>query len=264
MKEIFNKNKTIIAVIGVIVVVIIILLCLKSCGSNTGTNPENGTTGVQKATAGLSDNVGNNESENSTKFDKTGQDETKPANNNVEQTSSVISEKGNTGEQPPKAEQPTKSNDEPVSEPVVQPGEPVERPTEPESEPESVPTTPTVPQVVHTHSWVERTETVHHEAVTHIEHIYVMDKAAYDENVYARKVICKQCGAMFDNADEEYVMHIKASNGACGSYRTEKVLVDVIHHEEVGHYEDKEIIDIEAYDEVVAVWYECINCGEKR
>lgn len=101
-------------------------------------------------------------------------------------------------------------------------------------------------------------EMVHHDAVE--EERYVVDKAAWDEDVYEEVEVCADCG--FTSKDGDILEHMLAGmeNGTCsGSYYTENVVVDTIHHDEVGHTEtviveeawDEEVCTKEAYDEEV-------------
>ena len=57
----------------------------------------------------------------------------------------------------------------------------------------------------HTHTWVAQTKNVYHEATGHYENKWVEDSAAWDEDVYATKVICN-CGAVFDSV-EAWLQH---------------------------------------------------------
>lgn len=279
MKDFFKekKNRAIVSVVAALIILIVIIAGCVSCNDKRNSDIANGKDETVKATESAT--VKN---ENTTAADKIGQDETQSSAIQHESATEKIenehkespTETANVSKEETRTESATETVTNPYVAPAepqsdsaasTEPSKPAEKPTEPVKtpEPESVPDNSTVPQV-HTHFWEAVKEVVHHEAVSHIEGVYVVDQAAYDENIYKRKIICKQCGAMFDDVGEVYVNHVKESNGACGSYRTEKVLVDVIHHEEEGHYEEKKITDVEAYDETVIVGYKCVTCGERR
>lgn len=96
------------------------------------------------------------------------------------------------------------------------------------------------------HKWVDKYEQVQ---------VWVVDKEAWDEDVYKEKYICcpngtyQQCGLAFDT-DEELNRHqLDTGHGSYGIY---PVKVDTIHHEEVGHYETR---DGDFIDRV------CSKCG---
>ena len=59
------------------------------------------------------------------------------------------------------------------------------------SEPETKPSTPDTPS--HEHNWEPVYETVHHDAVTRDEQVWVVDKAAWEEPVYTKYYVCIQC-----------------------------------------------------------------------
>ena len=133
---------------------------------------------------------------------------------------------------------------------------------------------------VHTHNWVEQTETVHHDAIT--TNVYVVDVEAWEEPVYEERPVyeeverieCFECEELFAWYDD-YIAHDKAcrENGDSwhGSYSviwievqtgTEIVQTGTIHHEEVGHWEPQ--VYKEAYDETVVTGYICSECGATK
>ena len=130
----------------------------------------------------------------------------------------------------------------------------------------------------HTHNWKPVYKTVHHEAVTHKEDRWVVDKAAWDEKQVKYIEICKNC--MFGNCErckklgitnfeyntvEELDRHqyeCLDDGGSCG-FSTYREDVSYIHHDEEGHYETVTITDKEAWDEQVIDHYEC-DCGETK
>lgn len=138
-------------------------------------------------------------------------------------------------------------------------------------------TPPSAP--AHEHSWEAVYTTVHHDAVTHEEQRWVVDKEAWEEAVYKKVYICrhceegscKRCTALgltqyeFDTKDEFHI-HQDAcldDNGSCFSLTYRDTVVSYIHHDAVGHYETVIITDSEAYDEQVITGYKC-SCGETK
>ena len=132
-------------------------------------------------------------------------------------------------------------------------------------------------QPAHTHTWVDVTETVHHDAVT--EQVWVVDQPAWDETVEkteeqeVQKYECR-CGQVFDT-EAEWGAHsdwyvdndfdnMDYHTGWTAVYVTETVVTgtEIIHHDEVGHYETKTVT--EAYDEEVVVGQKCSECGATK
>lgn len=113
----------------------------------------------------------------------------------------------------------------------------------------------------HQHSWQPVYATVHHDAVGHYENVLVQD--AWDESVYARRIICRTCGATFPTGEagaDECGIHCVFEHGG-GSYYSGDVLVDTIHHDAV--YENRWIEEKAAYDEQVLTGYSC-SCGATK
>lgn len=110
----------------------------------------------------------------------------------------------------------------------------------------------TTSETTHTHNWEAVTETVHHDAVT--EQVWVVDQEAWDEEVWSDRCVCNKCGKyMYTQEDLDHIHECKSS------YHSESYLKEVIHHDEVGHYETKTVT--EAYDEVKTVGRKCTSCG---
>lgn len=157
------------------------------------------------------------------------------------------------------------------------------------------------PAVTHTETveheatghWVDVpavTHVVHHDAVTHEEQKWVVDKAAWTETKYKSVVVCNDCGKQFDTYDA-WKAHQKAQMRAaiaaqeagetytgpqCGAYGSRQVADGTIEHPEEGHYENVTITDSEAWDETVtdkpasreyvidkAAWTETITVTDK-
>lgn len=140
--------------------------------------------------------------------------------------------------------------------------------------------TPDTPS--HTHNWKPVYTTVHHEAVTHDEDRWVVDKAAWDEAVYVYMEVCNNCKPDSKNPCErcrrlgigkyaystlqelqEHQNECLDDGGGCMFSSTVKMLDHYIHHDEEGHYETVTITDKKAWDEQVIDHYEC-DCGETK
>lgn len=143
--------------------------------------------------------------------------------------------------------------------------------------------TPNTPS--HTHNWKPvYGSPIHHEAVTHDEDRWVVDKPAWDEKQVKYIEICLTCKAGFCerckrlgianfeyDSKEELHKHQKEcqddvleNGGDSYCYRsTYREEVTYIHHDEEGHYETITIVDKEAWDEPVIDHYEC-DCGETK
>ena len=93
----------------------------------------------------------------------------------------------------------------------------------------------------HEHSW---------NAVT--EQRWVVDQAAWDEDVYKTNIVCS-CGLTWSST-WEWGDHCESSLLAGGTgcrYQSKPIYVETIHHEEVGHYE------------TVTTGYKC-SCGATK
>ena len=139
--------------------------------------------------------------------------------------------------------------------------------------------TPSAP--AHEHSWEAVYTTVHHDAVTHEEQRWVVDKEAWEEPVitchyicrHCKDGTCKRCAALgitqYEyNSNDELDSHQwgcldpedGSAGGSCFSSSSIEVVDHYIHHDAVGHYETVTITDSEAYDEQVITGYKC-SCG---
>ena len=112
----------------------------------------------------------------------------------------------------------------------------------------------------HTHTWVAQTKSVYHEATGHYENKWVEDSAAWDEDVYATKVICN-CGAVFDSV-EAWLQH--TDEGCHQGYYVDDVKTGTVHHEATGHNEQKWVQDSAAWTETVTTGYKCSGCGATK
>ena len=112
----------------------------------------------------------------------------------------------------------------------------------------------------HTHTWVAQTKSVYHEATGHYENKWVQDSAAWDEDVYATKVICN-CGAVFDSVDA-WGQH--TVEGCRQGYYVDDIKIGTVHHEATGHNEQKWVQDSAAWTEAVTTGYKCSGCGATK
>lgn len=134
--------------------------------------------------------------------------------------------------------------------------------------------TPSAP--AHEHSWEAVYTTVHHDAVTHEEQRWVVDKEAWEEAVktchyichHCKDGTCKRCAALgltqyeFDSSEEINAHQYPCvdEGGSCFSSSSIEVIDHYIHHDAEGHYETVTVTDSEAYDEQVVAGYKC-SCG---
>lgn len=138
--------------------------------------------------------------------------------------------------------------------------------------------TPDTPS--HTHNWKPvYGSPIHHEAVTHDEDRWVVDKPAWDEAVYKNIYICRHCrdgrcdrckSLGITQYEYENIADFNAhqdacldENGSCFSFLTYEKIDHYIYHDEEGHNETITIVDKEAWDEQVIDHYEC-DCGETK
>ena len=151
----------------------------------------------------------------------------------------------------------------PVQEPVKVESKPVQnKPTE--SKP--APSKPVETKPVHTHSWVETFKEVHHEAQGHYEKVCIKEPWTESIPVYEEvdRAICNTCGAdITNNINAHADNHLL--NGENDSYRVEwrqvQVGTNTIKHE--GVYEDRWIVDKQAWTEKVSTGYKC-SCGATK
>lgn len=123
----------------------------------------------------------------------------------------------------------------------------------------SAPTTSGEPEKpAHTHTWVEQTTTVTHEATGHYETKVV--KEAWDEEIEEEQVVCG-CGKYFDTV-EAWADH-GIDDGCVWGYSLKNVTVDIIHHD--AEIEQVWVEDTPAYTETVGTGtYKCSGCGATK
>ena len=149
--------------------------------------------------------------------------------------------------------------------PTAKPAEPTAKPQNPTPALTAKPADPT--PAPHTHSWVEVTKTVHHDAVT--EEVWVVDTPAtpgWTEKVEHADVKCR-CGATFSSGSA-FLAHQNSfspeemfeNHGGCSGASWYE---DVWHEgtPEKGHTETRVVKN--AYDEVVVTCYKCA-CGATK
>ena len=103
------------------------------------------------------------------------------------------------------------------------------------------------------------TETINHPEEFHYEQVKVVDQEAWDEPIYAYKVVCNFCNGDLTKLDangrmNHVVNHFES--GECTnipgwSDTSEQVIIGYTHHDEVFHYEDKKVVDKEAWTETI-------------
>ena len=114
-------------------------------------------------------------------------------------------------------------------------------------------------QPEHTHSWMEQTTTITHEATGHYEEKVVKD--AWDEDVYGYRDICLGCGYVSATTDEAIDHCVSCETGL--GYTNKKIIVNTIHHEAVT--EQVWVEDFPARTETVGTGsYICSTCGATK
>lgn len=107
----------------------------------------------------------------------------------------------------------------------------------------------------HKHTWVEQT------AQKWVpNNVWVVDKPAWDEKVPGKAYVQCTCGARFNN-EYDWGSHSEDAmlNGDFShSYSVKREPGTTIHHDEVGHWEDR------GHNETVVTGYACSGCGAKK
>ena len=131
----------------------------------------------------------------------------------------------------------------------------------PASNPKPVTPSPSTPQTqAHTHNWVEKTHTVHHEATGHYEDVVVSE--AWDEPVYdmVEVHICAECGEIDSSINPN--VHLLETGHSNWWSEWKSVQIDTIHHDAVT--ESRWVEDSAAWDETVSDGYVCSGCGATK
>lgn len=121
----------------------------------------------------------------------------------------------------------------------------------------------------HTHSWVEVYKDVYHAEEGHYENVLVKDAWTESVPVYEEQArsICNGCGKditgnPWDHIEEQAL----AGNYACGGYHTEWKQVqtgtNTITHDAI--YEQRWVVDKQAWTEKVLSGYKCSSCGATK
>lgn len=133
----------------------------------------------------------------------------------------------------------------------------------------------TVSEPAHVHTWQQQTTVIHHEAETHIEKVLVKD--AWEETVTT--YTCSGCGQVFDGengkaACQNHIDQAKAeesagsssgsSSSSSGIHANATPVEDKVTIQHPAEYEDKVIVDKEAWDETVITGYVCTGCGATK
>lgn len=151
------------------------------------------------------------------------------------------------------------------SKPVA--NKPVQQPVQNKpAESKPVQNKPVETKPVHTHTWVEKFKDVYHEAQGHYEKVCIKQPWTESIPVYENqsRSICNTCGAdITGNTGNHMKQHML--NGENGSWRSEYIQVQVgtntIKHD--GVYEDKWVVDKEAWTEKVSIGHSC-SCGATK
>ena len=133
----------------------------------------------------------------------------------------------------------------------------------------------TVSEPAHVHAWQQQTTVIHHEAETHTEKVLVKD--AWEETVTT--YTCSGCGQVFDgdNGKTDCQNHIDqakaqesagsssgSSSSSSGTHANATPVEDKTTIQHPAEYEDKVIVDKEAWDETVVTGYVCSGCGATK
>lgn len=129
----------------------------------------------------------------------------------------------------------------------------------------------TVSEPAHVHNWVQQTSVVHHEAETHVEKVEVTP--AWEETVTT--YTCSGCGQVFDTKDEcqKHINEAKAtessgsssgSSSGTSAHANASPVEDKTTIQHPAEYEDRVVVDKEAWDETVVTGYVCSGCGATK
>ena len=119
----------------------------------------------------------------------------------------------------------------------------------------------------HTHSWVEVYKDVYHAEEGHYENVIVKEAWTESVPVYEEQArsICNTCGEDITGSEGDH-MYQHMIRGENGSYRVEYKQVqtgtNTIKHDAV--YEQKWVVDKQAWTEKVLSGYKCNSCGATK
>lgn len=103
----------------------------------------------------------------------------------------------------------------------------------------------------HTHDWSITYKTVHHDAVTHTEHV-----APVYQNQTTYHTVCNECKQVIDGKADEHIKETGHSGYSTNVPITNEVMVSEGY--------DKVITDTPAYDETVIDKLVCTTCGATK
>ena len=103
----------------------------------------------------------------------------------------------------------------------------------------------------HTHDWSITYKTVHHDAVTHTEHV-----APVYQNLTTYHTVCNECKQVIDGKADEHIKQTGHSGYSTNVPITDEVMVSEGY--------DKQVTDTPAYDETVIDKLVCTTCGATK
>lgn len=103
----------------------------------------------------------------------------------------------------------------------------------------------------HTHDWSITYKTVHHDAVTHTEHV-----APVYQNQTTYHTVCNECKQVIDGKADEHIKQTGHSGYSTNVPITDEVMVSEGY--------DKQVTDTPAYDETVIDKLVCTTCGATK
>lgn len=103
----------------------------------------------------------------------------------------------------------------------------------------------------HTHDWSITYKTVHHDAVTHTEHV-----APVYQNQTTYHTVCNECKQVIDGKADEHIKQTGHSGYSTNVPITDEVMVSKGY--------DKQVTDAPAYDETVIDKLVCTTCGATK
>ena len=123
------------------------------------------------------------------------------------------------------------------------------------------------PEQPHEHHWIDNIVKIEHPEEGHYEKVLIQD--AWDEEVpiYEEQIrhICNNCNKDITGNENDHMFEHLANGELAGWHedvRNVQVGTDIIHHEAV--YENKWIVDKEAWTEEVVQGQICPDCGATR
>lgn len=246
------KKRTVCMLAGILVLLSALLLAFTACGQVS--SGEDASTAAQDACeSGTED-----EEENGAELAESAENAPQAPSGDSQERTPVVATQTPVPEATPK---PTVSERDTAprrtTAPVV-----TAVPTAPESDtvPRETAASVATTEPLHVHSWQPVYLTVHHDAVT--EEVWVVDRGAYDQPIYAPMVRCR-CGAMFESF-AAYQDHARSyfdtsEESNHSSHNAGDFVVGYEHYDEIGHWETRTIQP--AYDEQAIDHYTC-SCGE--